>query len=192
MIDENAFGLLIAYLSIEDDEYDGSREDFVSRYEAFSTLLCARLRDQPPGDSPRAVTLGHAFYIEIIEGDGECDLIAWLRATRAELGELGYLTAGILTYGSSWYGSGEPQAAFADLGTAKLVNASGPSEPLRRALGADAATRGHEDEAEDAGNPGWGPGLYLDVDAVEALGRKPKNQPTLLRSGGAQFYRAGS
>jgi len=68
----------------------------------------------------------------------------------------------------------------------KLVNASGPSEPLRRALCADAASRGDQDAA------GWGPGLYLDVDAVEALGRKPKNQPTILRSGGAEYFRAGS
>jgi hypothetical protein len=188
MIDENAFGLLIAYLSIEEDEYDGEREDFVTRYKAFEALLRARLRKQPPSASVHAVQLGHAFYVELIEGNNECDLIGWLRATRAELSDLGYLTAGILTYGSSWYDTAEPPSSVTDLDTPKLVNASGPSEPLRRALCADAASRG--DENSDA--PGWGPGLYLDVDAVDALGRKPKNQPTILRSGGAAYFRAGS
>jgi len=188
MIDENAFGLLIAYLSIEDDEYAGEREDFVIRYKAFSAVLRARLRNQPPSASARAIELGHAFYVELIEGDNECELIAWLRATRAELSELGYLTAGILTYGSSWYTVAEPHPAVTDFDTSKLINASGPSEPLRRALCADAASRGDE----DSGAAGWGPGLYLDVEAVEALGRKPKNQPTILRSGGAEYFRAGS
>jgi hypothetical protein len=188
MIDENAFGLLITYLSIEDDEYDGERENFVTRYKAFSALLRDRLRNYPPSDSAHAIELGHAFYVELIEEHNECDLISWLRMTRAELSESGYLTAGILTFGSSWYDAAEPHTTVTELGTAKLVYASGPSEPLRRALCADAASRGDE----DAGTPGWGPGLYLDVDAVEALGRKPKNEPTIMRSGGAAYFRAGS
>jgi len=188
MIDESAFGLLIAYLSIEDDEYDGEREQFVARYQAFSALLRARLRGQPPSAQPRAIELGHAFYVELIEDGNECDLIGWLREARAELTEHGYLTAGVLTYGSSWYDHAEPHPAVTDCGTSKLVNASGPSEPLRFALCAEAASRGDG----DAGAPGWGPGLYLHVDAVEALRRKPKNQPTILRSGGAEYFRAGS
>ena len=188
MIDENAFGLLIAYLSIEEDEYDGEREEFVTRSQAFNNLLRARLRGQPPSSAARAIEIGHALYVELIEGDNQCDLIAWLRTTRAELGELGYVTAGILTYGSSWYDAGEPRPAIVEFGGVRLVDASGPSEPFRRALLADAASRGDE----DAGAPGWGPGLYLDVEAVEALGRKPKNQPTILRAGGAEFFRAGS
>ncbi len=188
MIDESAFGLLIGYLSIEDDEYDGEREDFVARYRTFSNRLHTRLREQPPSESARAIAFGHALYIELIEGDTECDLIGWLRTTRTELGELGFQTAGILTYGASWYDSAEPHPKLSDVGSCKLVSASGPSEPLRRALCAETACRGDE----DAGMPGWGPGLYLDVDAIEALGRKPKNQPTILRSGGAEFYRVGS
>jgi hypothetical protein len=187
MIDENAFGLLIAYLSIEDDEYAGERQEFVSRYQEFSTLLRARLRDQPPSREAHALELGHALYIEFIEGDGEGDLIAWLRAARSELSALGYVTAGILTYGSSWYAPDALQPTITDCGAVKLVHASGPSEPLRRALVADAASRGDDEDSI----PGWGPGLYLDVDAVEALARKPKNQPTILRCGGAQFFRAG-
>lgn len=187
MIDENAFGLLIAYLNIEDDEYGGDREDFVRRHAAFSACLRARVTDRPPGTAARALELGHTFYVELIDGDQERDLIGWLREARAELSEPGYVTAGVLTYGSSWQDEAEPFPSVIELGPVKLARASGPSEPLRRALVAEAAARGDE----DAGAPGWGAGLYLDVDAVEALGRKPKNAPTILRSGGAEFFRAG-
>ena len=59
---------------------------------------------------------------------------------------------------------------------------------VHRALLAEAATHGDETTVSE----GWGPGLYLDLEAVEALGRRPKNTPTILRSGGAEFFRAGS
>jgi hypothetical protein len=36
MIDENAFGLLVSYFSIEDDEYEGEREHFIERYATFT------------------------------------------------------------------------------------------------------------------------------------------------------------
>jgi hypothetical protein len=188
MIDESAFGLLIAYLNIEDDEYAGERADFVERYADFRARLCERLVAEPPGARARALELGHAFYVELLDGDNERDLIAWLRETRAALAGPGFVTAAILAYGGSWHDEAEPYPNVTELGGATLVCASGPSEPLRRALSAEASARGDE----DAGMPGWGPGLYLDVDAVEALGRKPKNQPTVLRSGGAEFFRAGS
>jgi len=188
MIDENAFGLLISYLNIEDDEYAGERADFVRRYADFKQRLCERLASEPPGAGARALELGHAFYVELADGDHERDLIAWLRQTRAALSEPGFLTAGILAYGGSWQDEAEPYPSVTELGGSTLVRASGPSEPLRRALLAEAAARGDA----DAGTPGWGPGLYLDVEAVEALGRKPKNQPTVLKSGGAEFFRAGS
>jgi hypothetical protein len=67
-----------------------------------------------------------------------------------------------------------------------VTTASHPSEPLRRALSAEVATHATGDE------PGWGPGLYLDTEAVEALGRTPKNAPTVLEIAGATFYRAGT
>jgi hypothetical protein len=187
MTDESAFGLLIAYLNIEDDEYAGERADFVERYLDFRTRLCERLVAEPPGTGARALELGHAFYVELVDGDHERDLIAWLRETRAALAEPGFVTAAILAYGGAWHDEAEPYPSVSELGRSTLVRASGPSEPLRRALSAEASARGDE----DAGTPGWGPGLYLDVDAVEALGRKPKNQPTVLRSGGAEFFRAG-
>ncbi|HWP07383.1 MAG TPA: hypothetical protein VNN72_16645 [Polyangiaceae bacterium] len=188
MIDENAFGLLIAYLSLEDDEYGSEREDFVARYATFTELVRGRLRDAPPATTARALELGHGLYVEVVEGEHVGDLIVWLRETRALLNEQGFSTAGVLTFGSSWLHVDETTSAVIELGAVKLSRASGPSEPFRRALSADTAARGDE----DGGTAGWGPGLYLDVTAVETLGRKPKNAPTILRSGGAEFFRAGS
>ncbi|HTQ06491.1 MAG TPA: hypothetical protein VMI54_21675 [Polyangiaceae bacterium] len=186
MIDESAFGLLIAYLTLEDDEYAGERADFVARHAGFVELCRARLGDAPPGQAPRALELGHALYVELVEGAHAPELISWLKQTRAALAERGYGAAGILTYGSTWLDV-EARAVSEALGQGVIVRASGPSEPFRRALMAEAAARGG-DETDDAG---WGPGLYLDVDAVEALGKKPKNAPTILRAGGAEFYRSG-
>ena len=188
MLDENAFGLLLAYHDLEDDEYAGERADFVERYRAFTTLVRERLAAEPPAPRARAVDLGHALYVELLEdGEEHVELIAWLRGFRAALAERDYRTAAFLTYGSAWVEE-EPVAASVDCGTVKLLAVSLPSEPFRRALLGEAATHGDE----DAGQAGWGPGLYLDVDAVEALGKKPKNAPTILRAGGAAFFRAGS
>jgi hypothetical protein len=188
MIDENAFGLLISYYSIEDDEYAGEREQFVDRYARFAALIRDRLAGQPPGPETRAIDIGYAFYIELPDGNQQLDPIGWLRDARAALAEHGYATAGMLTHGSCWVDPDDPRPDIVDCGSVRLFRASRPSEPLRRALLAEAAT--HGDEA--VGAEGWGPGLYLDLEAVEALGRRPKNTPTILRSGGAEFFRAGS
>jgi hypothetical protein len=188
MIDENAFGLLVSYYSIEDDEYAGEREDFVDRYATFAALVRDRLTEKPPGDGAKAIDLGYAFYVEVLDGAEHLDLIAWLRELRATLNEQGFLTAGMLTHGSCWVDERDPRPDIVDCGSVKLFRASRPSEPLRRSLLAEAATHGDE----QSGSEGWGPGLYLDVEAVEALGRRPKNTPTILRSGGAEFFRAGS
>jgi hypothetical protein len=201
VIDEDAFGLLVSYHRIEDDEYAGERADFVERYRAFASLVHAELAASPPGAAARALDFGHAVYVELCEDEEHADLIAWLKKLRAKLGESGYETAGVLTYGSRWREESEEDAAASPAreddaqgvevpgaASVKLVRVSLPSEPLRRALLAEAATHGDQ----DAGTDGWGPGLYLGVDAVEALGRKPKNAPTVLRTGGAEFFRAGS
>jgi hypothetical protein len=188
MIDENAFGLLIAYFSIEDDEYRGERQEFVERYQRFEALVRERLSTNPPGSSVRAIDFGFAFYVELSDGEQTGDLISWLRELRASLAEHDYSTAGVLTHGSCWVDEAEPRPDVVDCGGIKLVRASRSSEPLRRALLAEAATHGDEAAAAE----GWGPGLYLDVEAVEALGRRPKNAPTILHTGGAEFFRAGS
>jgi hypothetical protein len=186
--DENAFGLLISYLNLEDHELAGERDDFVERYRRFSALVRERLASAAPGTSGRAVDLGHAVYVELLEDERQGDLIAWLRETRAALAEHGYQTAAMLTFAGTWLAEDETRPAVTQVGNLTLVQASLPSEPLRRALLADAAAR-----SEDAGaTGGWGPGLYLDVEAVEALGRKPKNAPSVLQCGDAGFYRAGA
>lgn len=189
MIDENAFGLLIAWFNVEDEEYAGEREQFIERYAAFTAFIRERLSERPPAEAARAVDLGHALYVELADGDQSVDLIVWLRELRASLAERGYATAGMLAHGGSWLDEREPHPDIVECGTVKLVRASRPSEPLRRCLLAEAATHVGEDDDE---REGWGPGLYLDVEAVEALGRKPKNTPTILRCGGAEFFRAGS
>jgi len=187
MLDENAFGLLIAYYDLEDDEYSGERDDFVERHRSFAAIVRERLTAEPPAARARAVELGHAVYVELLADDEPAELIAWLRACRAAFAERDYRTACFLTYGAAWVAQ-TPGPTSIELGAVTLVAASLPSEPFRRALLGEAATHGDE----DAGQEGWGPGLYLDVDAVEALGRKPKNAPTILRAGGAAFFRAGS
>ncbi|HEY6081581.1 MAG TPA: hypothetical protein VIW29_22355 [Polyangiaceae bacterium] len=188
MIDENAFGLLLSYYSIEDDEYSGERDEFVERYATFAALVRDRLSEKPPGVGAKAIDFGYAFYVEVLDGAEHLDLIAWLRELRATLGEHDFLSAGMLTHGSCWVDDADPRPDIVDCGSVKLFRASRPSEPLRRALLAEAATHGDEQN----GSEGWGPGLYLDLEAVEALGRRPKNTPTILRSGGAEFFRAGS
>lgn len=188
MIDENAFGLLVSYYTIEEDEYEGEREDFIERYATFSALVRDKLTEKPPGTAVRALDLGYAFYVELPDGEQHGDLIGWLKELRATLAENNFETAGMLTHGSCWVDEQDPRPDIVDCGTVKLVRASRPSEPLRRALLAEAATHGDEEQELE----GWGPGLYLDVEAVEALGRKPKNAPTILRNGGAEFFRAGS
>ena len=188
MIDENAFGLLISYFNIEDEEYEGEREHFIERYASFAALVRDRLTEKPPGVSVRAIDLGHAFYVELPDGDEHIDLIGWLREMRGTLAVHDFETAGMLTHGSCWVDENDPRPDIVDCGSVKLFRASRPSEPLRRSLLAEAATHGDE----ETGIEGWGPGLYLDLEAVEALGRKPKNTPTILRSGGAEFFRAGS
>jgi hypothetical protein len=57
---------------------------------------------------------------------------------------------------------------------------------LRRALYADAAAHGPD------GENGWGPGVFVDEEAVTALSRTFKNAPTPLHAGGATFFRIGS
>lgn len=187
MLDENAFGLLIAYHDLEDDEYAGERADFVERYRTFVAIVRERLMAEPPAARARALELGHALYVELLADDEPVELIAWLRGFRAALAERDYRTAAFLTYGSAWTEE-SPTAVHVECGVVTLSRASLPSEPLRRALLGEAATHGDE----DGGQEGWGPGLYLDVDALDALGRKPKNAPTVLRAGGAAFFRAGS
>lgn len=188
MTDENAFGVLLSYFDVEDDEYGLEREQFVERFEAFRRAVRVCL-ESPPGEDVRGLDVGHALYLEVAEGDHEDGLIGWLQRARSRLGEQGFRTAAVLSYGSRWDNEQEsPDFGVERFGRVQLVTFSNPSEPLRRALNAETACHGDE----ELGETGWGPGLYLDTEAVEALGKKPKNEPTTLVVAGATFYRAGS
>src|SRR5690606_31117706 len=174
--DENAFGLLIAYFAVEDDEYGLERAEFVERFEAFRRSVYDFVALRPPGQGARGLDLGHAVYLELAAGDEEVALLAWMRELRAALTSAGFASVGVITHGGRWVPEeGAPSAHVQSVGTAEITVWSRPSEPLRRALYAEAATRPDED-----GEGGWGPGLYFDVEAVEALGRTPKNAPTAL------------
>ncbi len=188
MIDENAFGLLISFFTVEDEEYALERPAFVKRFTAFRSTLVECLEALPLGRAARAVHFGHAVYVEVSEGD-EDDPLGWLRQVRARLAGRELSSVGVLTHGSRWVPEeGESVKLPAWAGDVPLLHVSFPSEPLRRALYADTATR----LDEDADVPGWGPGLYVDTEAVEAMGRKLRNAPTPLRAGGATFFRVGA
>jgi hypothetical protein len=187
MIDENAFGLLVSYFDIEDDEYTLEREPFVERFQLFRATILEMLAESGLGAPTRALDLGHAVYLEVAQEDGLVDLIRWLRDVRERLARQDFATVGVLSHGSRWVAEGDAPVTPQTAGDATLVQVSSPSEPLRRALYAETQT--HPDETLDF--PGWGPGLYIDTEAVDALGRKLKNAPTPLSNAGATFYRMG-
>jgi hypothetical protein len=187
MIDENAFGILLSYYGVEDDEYGLERDEFIARFEAFRATIRGAVAELPLGRGVRAVDLGHALYVEVGDGDNADSPLAWAKKALGRLSERGFEVVAIVTHGGRWVDSGSESFSTEHLGDAGLVTISLPSEPLRRALYAETASRPtHE------GDDGWGPGLYLDVEAVEALGIKPRNAPTSLRVGGAEFYRVGT
>jgi hypothetical protein len=188
MIDENAFGLLICFCQIEDEEYGLEREQFAQRVRAFRASLDECLEALSLGRDVRALDLGHALYVEVAEGDETENPLDWLRMVRARLAGRDFQTVGVLSHGSRWVdqSSTERRARLEQLGDVTVCRACLPSEPLRRALYADAACLSDQQE-----HPGWGPGLYVDTEAIEALGRKLKNAPTPLVASGATFYRFG-
>lgn len=186
-IDENAFGLLISYFHVEDEEYALERVAFTERFETFRRGVYDFVALNAIGERVKALDLGHAVYLEIAAGDESVDLLGWMRDLRARLKDGDFVTAGVITHGGRWVEEEGPSGAHIQaVGTTEVTVWSRPSEPLRRALCAEAATRPDAD-----GEGGWGAGLYFDVEAVEALGRTPKNAPTALEVAGAAFYRVG-
>jgi hypothetical protein len=193
MIDENAFGILLSWFNIEDDEYGRDRADFVALVERFRAATRAAIVDMPLGAGVRVVDLGHAFYVEVGDGDHAESPLSWAKKAKARLTDLGFDVFSVVTHGGRWVDDTESPASIEHLGDAGLTTVSLPSEPLRRALYADAASHSREEDGENGGSgDGWGPGLYLDVEAVEALEIKIRNAPTSLRTGGAEFYRVGA
>ncbi len=186
MIDENAYGIWLSYFHVEDDEYGLERDQFVTRFRAFREIVRGCVRDLPLGRDVNILDFGHAHYAEVAEGAETENPVRWARFVRTRLDEGGFPTVGAVTHGGRWVEDRESSVSSEFVGEAAVVTLSNPSEPLRRALYADAASRVDEDQPE-----GWGPGLYLDTEAAEALKLTPKNAPTVLYASGAGFYRAG-
>lgn len=187
--DENAFGVLVAYYDIDEDEYARDEDEFVTRFTEFRAAVLAFFDEFPLAESVHVVDLGHALFAEIADGEQLDDPMAWAKAVRAALRGRGLETSVFLTHGGRWVedGAGPPAEVERAASGGAYVQASRPSEPLRRALlGWAAAARG---DVEDSA--AWGAGLYVDTEVVEALGRTPKNAPTPLSMAGATFYRIG-
>jgi hypothetical protein len=184
MIDEDAFGLLFSYYDVEEDEYaSDDREDFVRRFQGFEHGVLAIIRGMILPEDHHVVCLGHSVYVEFRDVDDAPELLRALRLASAKLTELGFVNVSVLSHGSRWVEEGKgPELALSDEAP-RRVQLSRPSEPLRRAL--DAETFARNDEASG----GWGPGVYVDTEALEALGKTPKNAPTVLHACGAQFFR---
>jgi hypothetical protein len=186
LIDENAYGLLIAWFDIEDVEYSLEREEFVERYTEFRAALVGCLDAKPLGQDVRALDLGHAFYLELADGDEGTDPIRWLRELRTQLTEMGFSMLCVVCHGGRWVDaeSASDGVLHERFGDVLVIKASRPSEPLRKVLAAEAAARAGDHDAS-----GWGPGVYVESEVIEALGRKLKNAPTALAAAETSFFR---
>lgn len=187
LTDENAFGVLIAQFDVEAAEYSATSEEFLAGLQRLRETLLEAANRRPLGDNVTALDFGHGVYFEVAEGDEGESPIAWLRALRGELASLHGETIGVVAHGGRWVEEGEPSSREQPRDGYSLFRVSHSSEPLRRALLAEAATLDNEQLASE----GWGPGMYVDAEAVEALSLKFKNEPTPLPTGCATFYRAG-
>ena len=185
LIDENAFGVFVLLYDIADLEYGSEPASFVATFTQFRELLLSRAHEQPFGAGVTALDLGHGVYFEVGDGDHAVDPIVWSKALCAPLLEAGFQLSAILTHGGRW--TDPDSGVLSEVGPSgkayRLLRVSHPSEPFQRALVASAHC--HTSDAEN----GWGQGLYVDTEAIEALGKMPKNQPTLLEAAGVTFYR---
>ena len=182
--DENAFGVLIAYHAIEDDEYRLEPAAFAARFLEFRSAVRSCVEAFPLARTGLARELGHALYLEFADGEQLEDPIGWIKTVRARLNALELASVGVLSHGGRWL-SEPTEPVPASMSGVDWQPVSLPSEPLRRALYAETATHGIDEDDEAA----WGPGIYVDTEAVEALGRALKNAPTPLAVAGATFYR---
>lgn len=184
MIDEDAYGILFSYHDVEDDEYGtDDRSEFVERFEAFERLALAAVQSLELPEHHHVLCLGHAVYAECPDHDDTPQLFARFRAAAARLSSEGFTNVAVLTHGSRWVEEGQGVSLSVTGDSPQVARVSRPSEPLRRAL--FVAALAQADDQVD----GWGPGVYADTEALEALGKTPKNAPTVLRAPGAEFFR---
>ncbi len=85
LVDENAYGILIGYHSIEDDEYGLERERFVERFTEFQSAILDYVTTLRVADKVTVLDLGRAVYIEFGDGDQREDPLAWGKAARSLL-----------------------------------------------------------------------------------------------------------
>jgi hypothetical protein len=187
LTDENAYGIWVSWFDAEDVEYAQSADKFPPRIMVFRSALSDFLEREPLGTGVRAIEFGTAVYVEVGDGDQTTDLLAWVRKLRSYLREGDWETFSVVAHGGRWVAR-KPEACMPDrVGSVSLVS-FGPSEPFRKVMAAEAMA--HDDE--ETGEPGWGVGMFVDADALEALDRKLKNAPTAMCSGGSCFYRVGA
>src|SRR6185436_13437929 len=102
LVDENAFGILIAYFAIEDEEYALEREKFVERFSEFRAATLDFAVTLPVAERAQLFDLGHAVYIEFAQGEEREDPLAWAKAARALLTGRNFDSAVIVSHGSRW------------------------------------------------------------------------------------------
>jgi len=181
--DENAFGVLIGYFAIEDDEYALEPADFAARFARFRSEVRSCVEAFPLAVPLSVREFGHALYFEFADGDQSEDPIGWIKLVRARLKAHDFESVGVLSHGGRW--QAESDVAPPEIEGVTWHSVSLPNEPLRRALYAETASHPNDEDDEEA----WGPGIYVDTEAIEALGRALKNAPTPLASAGATFFR---
>ncbi len=188
LFDENAFGIWISWFDAEEVEYSQSADKFPPRIRVFRAAVAEYLTNFSPAKGSQAIDFGTSIYLEFAQGDQSEDPIAYLRAFRAYLAKGDWNTFAVLTHGGRWVAA-RPEARMpSTIGEVAVLASVGPSEAFRKAMCAEATS--HDDE--DEGIEGWGPGLFVDAEVLDAMGRKLKNDPTPLRSGGACFFRIGA
>lgn len=190
MIDENAYGVLIALHDPTNLEYSTERDAYVAILQSLDRVLVEYLLTTELAEGLRVTHLGHAVYLEFEDGAERTNPLTWLRGLRERCSEAELVTVGVLSYGSRWCGEPEEESESPLASLGPDVNyVARSSEPLRKVLGVDSCTQPGLLGEEELG---WGSGLYVEQDAIEAMKRTLKNTPTPLLVAGGTFYRFGS
>ena len=188
LVDENAFGIWVSWFDAEDVEYAQSADKFPPRIMVFRSAVIDYLETNPLGSGATAIDCGTAIYLEIAAGDQSADILAWTREFRAFLARGDWSTFVAVTHGGRWVPVAEEARMPSRVGDVSVIASFGPSEPFRKAMAAEAMA--HDDE--ETGDRGWGSGMFVDIEAMEALSRKLKNEPTALCCAGGCFFRIGA
>jgi hypothetical protein len=185
-MDENAFGILLAHYDLESIEYSLDESAFVEYLGRFSVIVEQRLQASPLAKGYRSIDLGHARYFEFAEGDQLENPIAWIRELRKAFNSADLPNVCLLSAGGRWV----TENAEAALDSSDAPIDYGPSEPLRKVLAAEVSSQPNTAVGDQ--ETGWGPGLYVEKDAIEQLGLQLKNAPTALPVLSSIFYRIGA